>query len=66
VSAYRLAGRLRSVFALPTPEGAAVLRNLVEETYDLVELHLPEVDVEHLRTLFRSDRRPLETLPSRG
>ena len=58
-----LAARLRSVFTLPTPEGAAALHTLVEETYDLVELHLPEVDVEHLRTQFRSDRQPLEALP---
>lgn len=56
--------RLRSVFTSPTHEGAAELRNLVEETYDLVNVHLPEVDVEHLRTLFRSERRPLDTLPS--
>ena len=58
-----LAARLRAVFTLPVPEGAQVLRGLVEDTYDLVEVHLPEVDVERLRTLFRSDRTPLETLP---
>ncbi|MEQ7128559.1 hypothetical protein ABN034_29045 [Actinopolymorpha sp. B11F2] len=58
-----LAARLRASFTLPAPEGAAVLRGLVEETYDLVEVHLPEVDVGRLRSLFRSDRRPLETLP---
>ena len=59
-----LAARLRAVFTLPAPEGAQVLRGLVEDTYDLVEVHLPEVDVERLRTLFRSDRTPLETLPT--
>jgi hypothetical protein len=58
-----LAGRLRAAFTLPAPDGAAVLRGLVEETYDLIEFHLPEVDVERLRALFRSERRPLETLP---
>ena len=31
---------------------------------DLVEVHLPEVDVEHLRTRFRSNRQPLEALPT--
>jgi hypothetical protein len=56
-----LAARLRSVFTLPAPEGAEALRSLVEETYDLVEVHLPEVDVDRLRALFRSDRQPLET-----
>jgi hypothetical protein len=59
-----LATRLRSAFTLPTAEGAEVLRELVEETYDLIELHLPEVDVDRLRTLFRSDRRPLVQLPA--
>lgn len=59
-----LAARLRLAFTLPAPEGAAVLRSLVEETYDLVEVHLPEVDVERLRRLFRSDRSPLEALPT--
>jgi hypothetical protein len=60
----RFAARLRSAFTLPAAEGAEVLRGLVEETYDLVEVHLPEVDVERLRALFRSDRRPLESLPT--
>ena len=58
-----LAARLRSAFRLPPPEGAAVLRQLVEETYDLIEHHLPEVDVDRLRERFRSDRRPLDGLP---
>ena len=64
VAPPRLADRLRSAFRLSPPEGAAVLRDLVEETYELVEVHLPEVDVERLRTLFRADRRPLEELPT--
>jgi predicted nucleotidyltransferase len=60
-----LAARIRSVFRLPVPEGAAALRALVEETYDLVELHLPEADADQLRALFRSDRRPLEKMTIR-
>lgn len=64
IAPHSLATRLRSAFTLPTPEGAAALGGLVEETYDLIEVHLPEVDVERLRTLFRSDRRPLDTLPA--
>jgi hypothetical protein len=52
-----LATRLRAVFT--EPEGAEVLRDLIEETFDLVERHLPEVDVNALRTTFRSDRKPL-------
>lgn len=59
-----LAARLRSVFTSAPPEGAAVLRSLVEETFDLVEARLPEVDVEQLRRRFRSERRPVDTLPA--
>ena len=32
------------------------LRPLVEETYDLVERHVPGVDVERLRRIFRYER----------
>lgn len=59
-----LAGRIRAVFTRPAPEGAQLLQDLVEETYDLVELHLPEVNVDLLRTNFRSNRKPLDALPS--
>lgn len=58
-----LAVRVRSVFTLPTAEGAEVLRTLIEETFDLIEVHLPEVDVDGLRMTFRSGRRPLDELP---
>ena len=61
-----LSSRLRAIFTNPTRDGATVLHELVEETYDLVEQHLPDVDVESLRTIFRSDRVPLEAPPGRG
>ncbi|WP_350276618.1 nucleotidyltransferase domain-containing protein [Kribbella sp. HUAS MG21] len=61
VAPARLADRLRAVFAEPAPDGARTLRELVEETYDLVERELPEVDVDLLRANFRSDRRPLDS-----
>lgn len=63
IAPANLAWRLRAVFTTSTQEGAAELRNLVEETFDLVELHLSEVDVDHLRTHFRSERRPLDAMP---
>lgn len=59
-----LAARIRAVFNGPADEGAQLLKDLVEETYDLVELQLPEVDVDVLRTNFRSNRKPLDALPS--
>ncbi|TCC37650.1 nucleotidyltransferase domain-containing protein [Kribbella speibonae] len=52
--------RLRAVFDRPAPEGAQTLHDLIEETFDLVERHLPEVDVAALRATFRSDRKPLD------
>jgi hypothetical protein len=33
------------------------LGSLVEETYDLVEAHFPEIDIDKLRAIFRY-RRP--------
>lgn len=56
-----LAARLRAVFEPPAPEGAQTLHDLIEETFDLVEHHLPEVDVDLLRTTFRSNRKPIES-----
>ncbi|MGW6196549.1 hypothetical protein ACWF0M_10440 [Kribbella sp. NPDC055110] len=56
-----LAARLRAVFDRPAPEGAQTLHDLIEETFDLVERHLPEVDVDALRATFRSDRKPLDS-----
>jgi hypothetical protein len=49
--------RLRIAFQAPPAEGAAVLAALVDETYDLLERQLPEVNVERLRAIFRY-RRP--------
>lgn len=56
-----LAARVRAVFTRPAPEGAQTLHDLIEETYDLVERHLPEVDVDALRATFRSNRKPIES-----
>ncbi|MFF0341093.1 hypothetical protein [Kribbella sp. NPDC004875] len=56
-----LASRLRAVFTQPPAEAAETLRTLVEETFDLVETHLPEIDVDRLRATFRSDRKPLDS-----
>lgn len=50
--------RLRAAYTAEPDELEPLLIDLVEETYDLVEQHVPGVDVERLRTLFRY-RRPL-------
>jgi len=56
-----LAARVRAVFSSPAPTGAQILHDLVEETYDLVEHHLPEVDVNRLRATFRTARKPIDS-----
>ena len=50
--------RLAEVDQLPPADGAARLAQLVEETYDLVAVHLPEVDIDRLRSIFRFARAP--------
>lgn len=50
--------RLTRVYQVEPAIAAHELAALVEETYDLVEQHLPQVGVERLRTIFRY-RRPV-------
>lgn len=50
--------RLRSAYTADPDALEPLLADLVEDTYDLVEAHVPGADVERLRTLFRY-RRPL-------
>jgi hypothetical protein len=54
-----LTQRLRTVFTSPPPEATDVLRQLVEDTYDVIEAQLPEVDIARLRDRFRTTRRPI-------
>lgn len=49
--------RIREAYKAPPAEGARQVIALVEETFTLVEAHLPEVNVERLREIFRY-RRP--------
>lgn len=55
--------RLKSVYDLPPADAARELAALVEQTYDLVQVHLPEVDVEWLRRVFRHRRPVWEHMP---
>lgn len=48
--------RFRVISQQANLETAAQLRELVEETYTLVEKHVPNVDAERLRTIFRWQR----------
>ncbi|MCU0492312.1 MAG: nucleotidyltransferase domain-containing protein [Chloroflexaceae bacterium] len=58
-----LVSRLRAVFQVEPAEGAGQLKALVEETYDLLEQHMPQLDVERLRRIFRYQRPVWEVPP---
>jgi len=55
--------RLKHVFQAAPRDGIAEARALVEETYDIIEERMPEVDVERLRLIFRYRRQPWDDLP---
>lgn len=62
IAPVNLSDRLRQVYQTEPAEGARQLTALVEETYDLVEQHVPQVDVDRLRRIFRY-RRPFWEQP---
>ena len=51
------AARYQALWSLGPAEQAEALRRLIEESYDLVEIHLPEANVAWLRDVFRYQRR---------
>ena len=50
--------RIRTSYPLQAGASRTVLTALVEETHDLVEEHLPEIDVGRLREILRYERPP--------
>lgn len=55
--------RLREIYQLPLEDAALALSALVEETYNLIELHLPVIDVDWLRKVFRYQRSAWDQPP---
>lgn len=51
-----LLGRIRRAYQVESVERESLLAALVEDAYDLVERHVPGVDVERLRAIFRHRR----------
>lgn len=47
---------LARAYEAPPAEGVQIVTTLVEETYDLIEQHLPDIDVAWLRAVFRYQR----------
>jgi hypothetical protein len=58
IAPANLRERLDASFSADHVAGEAALRALVEEMYDLIERHVPDVDVQRLRKIFEY-RRPL-------
>jgi len=58
-----LSGRMDACFDTNLVAGEEVLRLLIEEVYDLIERHVPRIDVERLRTIFRYRRPPWDGSP---
>ncbi len=55
--------RVCRTYKLPPEQGARLTIDLVEETFALVQVHLPEVNVERLREIFQYQRPIWEQSP---
>jgi hypothetical protein len=58
-----LAQRLQEAYTLPPEDGAKSIAKLVDETYALIEQHMPEIDVRWLRRVFHYERPSWEKKP---
>ena len=52
-----LGHRLERAFLTPPSEGLGIMHCLIEDTFDVVETHMPGVDCTESRYRFRHDRR---------
>ncbi len=60
----RFIERMRDVFIIKPEEAASMIYDLVDETYDLIETHHPDVDVDRLRSIFHFKRRYWDKPPA--
>jgi predicted nucleotidyltransferase len=58
-----LAARLKEAFRIGPPAGVRLTQALIEETFALVEQHMPEVDLSEPRRRFRSERPVMDAAP---
>jgi len=63
VQPENFAERMKRIYHLEPEVGVKVLTELVEETYNLIESHLPEIDVDWYRQVFRYQRPILDQAP---
>jgi hypothetical protein len=57
--------RIQSIYRTPIQEGAQILSQFVDETFDLVERQVEGTDVTRMRELFHWQRPRWETAPPR-
>ncbi|MBA3947580.1 MAG: nucleotidyltransferase domain-containing protein [Herpetosiphonaceae bacterium] len=57
------AARCKQVLAMETPVARAVLYALIEETFTLVEMHMPEIDTAAAKVEFRHRRKGWDQAP---
>jgi hypothetical protein len=60
VAPVDLAGRLEAVFLLEPAEAVIALRTLIEDTMDIVDLHVPQIDTQPVRARLQRERPPLD------
>jgi hypothetical protein len=59
----QLGERIQAAFRAEPLEALAIIRQLMLETYDLVDVHLPEVDTQTARAAFLRQRAQIAYLP---
>ena len=63
IAPNNLLNRMKNIHTAPIQDSASQLADLVEETYDLIESHHPDLDVNWLRSVFRYQRPIWEEPP---
>ena len=56
IAPHDLLERMHASYPLEAGRSKAMVTALVEETHDLIEEHVPAIDVERLRDILRYDR----------
>ena len=57
IAPTNLGHRLEQAFFTPPSEALGIMHGLIEDTFDVVETHIPGVDCTESRYRFRHDRR---------
>lgn len=58
-----LGGRIHQTFQTEPLAATSILRDLILETYDLIDTHMPEIETAEARSEFLKQRPQVETMP---